>query len=281
MSLERLQTMFACEPLLIDPVRVASIRARIMQPQAGAWDEIGKDLEARAKRPEIRVENGVAVVPVCGCLIEGADALDRLYGFVDLGDVRRMVGEASAREDVRGILLHLDTPGGGVTGTEETAEVIANAARSKPVLAWTNTLAASGGMWLASASSAIYATKSATLGSIGVYMAFMDLSEMAKAMGVKVDVIRSSDTPYKGAGVPGTSLSDLQREQFQSQVDFIFSGFKAQINRTRKRASDETMRGQTFTGSQAVQNGLADSIADYATAIKAVRNLSDLRGMGK
>ena len=277
MSLERIRTMIECEPMLIDPVRVASLYRAILTPKADIWDDIDKDLEERGKRPQITVADGVAIVPVSGVLIAGTDTLDRARGYADLADIRRMVQEADGRKDVRSIFMPFDTPGGGVTATEETADVIMGA--SKPVLAWTGTLAASGGMWLASAANAFYVSKSATVGSIGVYMAFMDMSGLAEQMGIKVDVIKSTGTPFKAAGVPGTSLSDVQREQFQSQVDGIFARFKSQIQTRRKKAGPDTMRGQTFSGVEAVGNGLADSIATYETALRSARNIADLRGM--
>ena len=278
MSVESIRTVLECVPLLIDPLRVAGLFRALEGVKAGVWDEIDKDLEGRAKRPQISIIDGVAVVPVHGVLVPETDAIDRIMGYVATSDVQRMVSEA-VESKARGILLDINSPGGAVTGVEETGDMIADARKSKPVMAYAGELAASGAMWLASQATGFYAGKSATVGSIGVYMAFADRSKMAEMMGIKVDVIKSSETPYKAAGVPGTSLSDAQRGQFQSQVDYIFQGFKAAIMRGRPKVKAEAMQGQTFTGAQAKDVGLVDSVASFAQALTATKNLADLRGM--
>lgn len=278
MSVESIRTVLECTPLLIDPLRVAGLFRALEGAKAGVWDDIEEELKQRAARPKISMVDGIAVVPVHGVLVPETDSIDRIMGYIAMSDVQRMIAE-SAQSSARGILLDINSPGGAVTGVEETGDMIAEARKSKPVMAYAGELAASGAMWLASQAHAFYSSKSATVGSIGVYMAFADRSKMAEMMGIKVDVIKSTGTPYKAAGIPGTSLTDAQRENFQSQVNYIFDGFKAAIKRGRPKVKDEAMQGQTFTGAQAREVGLVDSLTNFSQALDATKNLADLRGM--
>ena len=117
-----------------------------------------------------------------------------------------------ANPNVQRIVLDIDSPGGTVAGTPEAAAQIAAANKVKRVDAWTGNLMCSAAYYLAAGCRGVYAAPSATVGSIGVYLPVVDRSEMYKAMGVKVDIIKSGK--YKGMGFPGTSLTDDQRGTF-------------------------------------------------------------------
>jgi len=101
-------------------------------------------------------------------------------------------------------------------------------------------------------------TPSATVGSIGVYMAIPDVSKAYESMGVRMDVIKSGT--LKGAGIEGTSLSEAQRANLQEQVNAIHADFKAAVLGKRRSVEASDMEGQVFSGKVAAQKGLVTGL---------------------
>jgi ClpP class serine protease len=99
-------------------------------------------------------------------------------------------------------------------------------------------------------------------------MAIPDYSKAAEMAGIKMVVIKSSGSPLKGAGIEGTSLSEEQVANLQEGVDSIHEDFKAAVKAKRTMVSDESLRGQVFSGKQAAAKGLITGIADsFAQAL--------------
>jgi len=216
--------------------------------------------------PDYEVFGNVAVVHIHGVIMSNLGPLAAMLGAADTARISNTLRQVDARPDVRGVVLHMDSPGGRVTGTPELADEVAEIASRKRVIAYTDNMIASAAYWIASGASAIYASASSTVGSVGVYVPFVDRSAMYEAAGVKVDIIKSGATPYKAAGFDGTSLSEEQRDDMQSQVDFLYDLFAGFV-KSRRSVSADALRGQTFFGAQAVRNGLIDSVATFEQAI--------------
>lgn len=204
-----------------------------------------------------RVDKGIATIPVHGAIGRGMSEIERLlFGFTDIDTIASNLARAEADDDVDLIAFDFNTPGGGVSQVPETADAIANA--SKPTVAVVDELCASAGMWLAASCDHIAATKSAELGSIGVYASIFDVSAYYEQLGVAVEVFKSGK--YKAAGLPGTSLSDEQRDMVQESVDETFEQFKGWIGAMRGDVPDDAMQGQCFSALKAMEYGLCDEI---------------------
>jgi len=164
------------------------------------------------------------------------------------------------------ILLDVDSPGGVVGGVPELADLIADVDETKRVTAFTEGQMCSAAYWLACGAREIIATPSSEVGSIGVYMPWMDSTAAFAAQGVKVEVIKNTGGTFKGMGMPGTSLTDDQRAHLQDRVDEIFGMFADHVTANR-HTSTEAMRGQTFMGKSAKKAGLVDRVGSYQTAV--------------
>jgi signal peptide peptidase SppA len=171
-------------------------------------------------------------------------------------------------EEIETIVVDISSPGGTVTGVEEAALALSRS--SKKTVAYTETEAASAAYWIGSSADRFVATPSATVGSIGVYMAIPDYSKAFEAAGVRMDVIKSGT--LKGAGIPGTSLSDAQRADLQAQVEAIHADFKAAVRGKRKMAKDEDMEGQVFSGKEAARKGLVTGLGSNLRSLIADLN---------
>jgi protease-4 len=121
--------------------------------------------------------------------------------------------------------------------------------------------------WLAAGAGEIVASQSAEVGSIGVYLPWEDWSRAYENAGVKVEVIRNDGADLKGMGYPGTALTESQRDELQKGVDQIADMFHAHVTSHRGAVNDDTMRGQAFLATEAVQRNLVDSVMGRGEAI--------------
>lgn len=232
-----------------------------------------------ALKPKAEILGGVAVLPIDGILARKPDPWEMaFYGVEDSSAVLDMVNEAASNPDVKGILLSIDSPGGYLTGGPEIAQAVKAAAKEKPVVAWTGGSMASLAYWIGSQASEVISSPSASVGSIGVYMALADFTKAYEAMGIKVDVIKNKEGTFKAAGLPGTAMTPDQRSHFESKVQASFSEFSRSVKSARPDATAESMQGQTFNGREAKAAGLVDRVGDKSFALGVLRQMIRAKG---
>ena len=209
-------------------------------------------------------ENGIVTIPVEGIISRKVSGLERACGVTDVDVLSRWIASYDANPACKGMFFSYDTPGGGVGGVADINAQIRGL--SKPSVAYTNGTCGSAGYWMFCGSDKCFADATANLGSIGVYLPFVDQSKAFEAQGLKVDVIKNAEGIYKAAGMPGTSLTDDQRQNIQERVQALFNMFVASVKSSRPDVSEEALKGQTFLGIQAVKAGLIDDVTneDYA-----------------
>ena len=157
------------------------------------------------------VNDGLATVAISGPMMKGFSK----YGGTSTVALRQAIRAADADPDVKAILAIVDSPGGHVDGTQELYDAVA--ATSKPFHAHIDDLAASAALWAISPSDSISINRSGHTGSIGVYTAVYDQSKKYEEAGIKTHVISSGGV--KGAGVPGSEITDDQLAEIQDKVD--------------------------------------------------------------
>ena len=242
------------EALLIDPAKANDHRA--LAEKFGFTDMLA---QLFGETPKAYIaEDGTGVIPVAGVIGKGLTPIEKMTGAVDVNDIAETIDDYASDPQVTRIAFQVASPGGTVTGVEELANKVRNI--SKPTMAYSDSEMASAAYWIASAADKVVASPSSTIGSIGVYMTVADMTEMAKAQGIKMVVIKSGK--FKGAGIPGTSLSEEQIGNLQEGVDAIHADFKAAVLQTRKLVKAEDMEGQVFSGKQAAQRNLVTGLAD-------------------
>jgi signal peptide peptidase SppA len=252
------------EPLLIDPTRAADHASHVAQASM-LEDTLSLIF---GKKPEAFKAGRVGVIPLKGVIGKSLTKLDTLTGAVDVNEFVDALELMEEDPEVETIIVDISSPGGTVTGVEEAALALARS--SKKTVAYTETEAASAAYWIGSAADRFVATPSATVGSIGVYMAIPDYSKAFESAGVRMDVIKSGT--LKGAGIPGTSLSDAQRADLQAQVEAIHADFKAAVRGKRAMVKDDDMEGQVFSGKEAARKGLVTGIGSNLRSLIAELN---------
>lgn len=197
-----------------------------------------------------------AIVPVKGVIGKGLSELDKMCGCCDIKSVEEMLEDCERDASISTVILDIDSPGGTSVGVPELAARIRG--MSKKVISFTDSEACSAAYWLGSQASEFYATGSASVGSIGCYIAYEDESARYANEGVVVDVIRAGRV--KGAGIAGTSLSSEQRDMLQGEVQEIWEYFKADVKSVREFVDDASMEGQIFSGKKAAEAGLVTGL---------------------
>ncbi len=218
----------------------------------------------------LSVEDGIGVVAIEGPILRKPDLFARIFfGATSSEEIGEALREAAGRPDIKAVFLNIDSPGGTVAGTPELAAAVASLNKQKPVYAFSSGLMASAAYWVASQATAIYATPSAQVGSIGVVQAVIDNSTALDKAGLKVEVF--SVGKYKAMGAPGTPLTDDQRELISSNLAEIAGEFHAAVLAKGRAIPAEAMEGQTFSGKQSQRHNLAGMVPDRAEAMRRLR----------
>lgn len=273
-----------CEPWLVLPAMHKTMCEIVHDHITGAAHMLGGRAETfiNPQEPEqpqgLRVPDGVAVLDLYGVIGQRVGELERSSGVTDVGDFVRQIAEAEGREDVGGVLLRIDSPGGTVTGIPEAGKAVARVAQVKPVVAYTDGLMASAAYWIGSQADMIVATESAQVGSIGVYQAFLDNSRQHEMNGLKMELFKTGD--FKGMGMPGLSLTDKQRELIQSRVDEVYGWFVEAVT-ARRDIPVDAMQGQTFRSIEAMDNDLIDTIGSEVDAMQEISALMRMKTEGR
>ena len=170
-----------------------------------------------AQDAPITTRKDIAVIPVHGVMGHRFSLMLNSSGVTSMDVLANIIEKAAADDAISGIMLDVNSPGGEVTGLAETAQAISDAADSKPVVAHGNGRMASAAYWLASVATAIYATQSSVIGSIGVMVAIPDTTEEFKMRGEKPQIFTTGK--YKAMGTPGTALTDAQVEHIEADME--------------------------------------------------------------
>jgi protease-4 len=206
--------------------------------------------------------------------------------FAREGDVLSQVyyrlKKASEDPLIKGVILRLDTPGGGVTASDIIYHEIQNFKKrtGMPVIALMMSITASGGYYIASACDHLIAHPSSLTGSIGVISLFPNLEGLLDKIGIQVQVIKSGE--LKDSGSTFREMREEEKEVFQKIVDEYYQNFIRVVYENRKDfLTLENLKnladGRVFTASQALEARLIDEIGYFDTALEKMLELSSLR----
>jgi protease-4 len=170
--------------------------------------------------------------------------------------------------NTRAVIVHIDSPGGTTSGSEELHQALRRIAAQKPTVVVVDGMAASGGYMAAMAADHIIAQNSSLVGSIGVLFQFPNVTELLSKVGVKVEEIKSS--PLKAAPNGLEPTTPEARAAIEALVVDSYAWFKGIVRDRRKldgEALDRVADGRVFTGRQAIELKLADEIGREQEAI--------------
>ena len=199
----------------------------------------------------------IGLVEINGAILESEEIVKNLNYFY-------------LRDDINGILVRVNSPGGGVAASQEIYQKIKNIRdrSNKPIIISMSSMATSGGYYVSIGADSIVANPGSITGSIGVIMGYPTVAKLMEIIGIDYTTIKSGD--FKDSGSPFRKTSKSDNEYFNEVVLELFDQFKSDVAFERNLSEDkikELAQGQIFSGRQAYNNGLVDRIGTFEDAI--------------
>ena len=263
-------------PAKLDEIMLA-VEARLSGEALPVLTEEGGRSGARGRERPYTIVDGAAVLRVYGLLAKRMNLFMAFSGGTSTELLRSAFKAALADPEVAAVARVIDTPGGAVDGTKETADLIYNSRGGKPVVAYGNGTMASGAVWIGTAADRVVVSEDAAVGSIGVVMTHIDRSGSDKERGLARTEIYAGK--YKRIASDTRPLTEEGRGYLQGMVDYFYSLFVGSVARYRgvdKQAVLERMAdGRIFIGGQAVDTGLVDRTGTLGDAIALARQAAE------
>jgi protease IV len=212
---------------------------------------------------------------------------DRI-GVVDLEGVilspQPVVSELKKFGDdssIKAIILHVNSPGGGVAASEEIYREVKRIRKekSKKVVVSIETVGASGAYYVASASDKIFADQGSIVGSIGVIAEWMNYGDLLKWAKLKNVVIKTGE--FKDTGNPARDLTPSEQAYMQSLIDNMFGQFIQAVAEGRGLKYEDVKsfaNGKVWTGEQAISMKLIDNVGDFESAVSDTAKSVGIKG---
>ena len=188
--------------------------------------------------------------------------------------------EAKTDTTIKGVLFAVDSPGGTVYHSEELHAKILELKGERPeILIYSSmgTVAASGGYYISAPADKIFAANETTTGSIGVIINLANYQDLEEKLGIKREAFTSG--PFKDMGSGSREMTEEERAIFQQNIDESFERF-FEVVKEGRGYDEATLReiadGRTYTGKQALKNGLIDEIGYQEDAIEDLKAELDL-----
>jgi len=211
----------------------------------------------------------IGVVEVKGVIEESGAIIDRIL------ELRR-------DSTIKAVVLRVDSPGGGVGPSQEIYTEVQRLADEKPVVVSMGSVAASGGYYISAPAQQIVANPGTITGSIGVIMEFTNYQELLEKIGLKSQVVKSG--AHKDIGSPVRPMTPEDRQILQSLIDDVHSQFIAAVAEGRGLDVEKVRQladGRIYTGRQAKEAGLVDSLGNMQDAIAIAAELAGIKGEPK
>jgi protease-4 len=196
-------------------------------------------------------------------------------------DFRELVEAAAADDTVKAIVIRINSPGGEVTASDRLHRIIQQADASKPVIAYLDTIAASGGYYAACGSRHLIAHPTTFTGSIGVIMQSVKYGELFDKVGVAMEVYKSGELKDLLSGTRETSpkemalVNELVQETYTRFLEIVAANRKKSVEELRGSPLTD---GRIFSGSQALAAGMVDQNGFIEDAYAQAMELAGVSG---
>ena len=206
----------------------------------------------------------IAVIYAQGEILGGEGDIN----VIGEGSIKRSLKEAREDDDVKAIVLRVDSPGGSALVSELIWREIEITKKTKPVVVSMGNVAASGGYYIACNADRIFAEPSTITGSIGVFGVLPNMTQLAKNIGVNAEQVKTH------TNASGYSLFEPLDENFKTvtleSIENIYAVFLQRVATGRKMTVEqvnEIAQGRVWTGTDALKNGLVDELGGLEKAI--------------
>ncbi|MBO1085840.1 signal peptide peptidase SppA [Enterococcus mundtii] len=265
---------------------VSLVSSSLTQPQEEVqMGNINSWLYGDDEMSPVVLEEGSGMGRIAKLSVDGAIASGGSSGLFatesyNHEDFLKQIEAIKADERVSGILLEVNSPGGGVYESAEIANLLneVRAERDLPMYVSMKNMAASGGYYISAQADKIFATEETVTGSIGVIMSGLNYSGLLEKIGVEDTTVKSG--ALKDMGSATRPETEQDHAVLQAYIDNAYNRFVKVVSEGRNKSEDEVKKvadGRIYDGVQAKEAGLVDEIGYPTDALAAMRKDLDLQ----
>jgi len=214
---------------------------------------------------------------------ERVAVVELIEPILDSQEIVRQFKKYRENKSVKAILFRVDSPGGGVSASQEIYEEVRKTRQAgKPVVVSMGSVAASGGYYVSCGATTIVANPGTLTGSIGVIFQFLHFSELLNKIGVDASTFKTGK--FKDIGSPYRKTTVDEKRFFDQLLADVYDQFVSVVATERKLDRKVVLGyadGRIFTGRQARQYGLVDTLGTYEDALSIAAKLGEIRGKPK
>ncbi|MFY9087919.1 signal peptide peptidase SppA [Arcobacter aquimarinus] len=198
--------------------------------------------------------------------------------ILDVNKVLENIDKAKKDNNIKGVMLVVDSPGGAVAPSIEVAYAIKELKQIKPVVVYASGVIASGSYYASIWADKIIANPGSIVGSIGVIMQGVNAEELMEKIGISTQTVKAGK--FKESGTPSRKWTDFEEKQLQSVIDDTYNMFITDVANARNldvRNHTLFADAKIFTSKQAKEVGLVDEVATISFAQDELVKLSNVQ----
>ena len=200
----------------------------------------------------------IGVVDLDGIILDSTTVVGQLKKFGD-------------DDSIKAIILHVNSPGGGVAASEEIYSEVKRIrdGKHKRIVSSISTVGASGAYYVSAATNKIYADNGSVVGSIGVISEWVNYGDLMRWAKLKPEVLTVGE--FKDTGDPSREMTPAERAYMQSLIDNMYGQFVQAVADGRHAKVEDIKaiaNGKVWTGQQALSMHMIDQVADFEAAVE-------------
>ncbi|MCS7258830.1 MAG: signal peptide peptidase SppA, partial [candidate division WOR-3 bacterium] len=223
-------------------------------------------------------EAKIAIIYAEGQIVEGADQTNPITGVRSCGarTLVRLLRKARSDPEIKAIVLRIDSPGGDGFASDLIWREVFLTRSKKPIIVSMSQVAASGGYYIAMLGNKIFALPATITGSIGVFSMKIITQGMYQKLGIKN--IRLKRGEHADMFSPDRPFTEDERKILKEQLKLFYEQFISKVAAARNLSLeyvDSIAQGRIWTGKQALDNRLIDSIGNFWTALECAKDFAN------
>lgn len=283
----RTKSDWAFEQKLIDQLGYqdeveALLRSKLGLPEKEKIQYVGASRYRNVTPSQAGLEepkHKLALIYSVGLIVSGKGSDDPFGGDSNQGSdpLIKALRKAVDDEDIKAILLRVDSPGGAGLGCDYVRREVARAREKKPVIVSMSDVAASGGYWVSMDASAIVAQPTTATGSIGIYTVVPSLGGLYDKMGLNNETFKVGE--HADALIAARKFTEAEAKRWDEDLLASYNRFVSLAAEGRKMElakMQELAQGRTWLGSEAKDNGLVDALGGFPAAIALAREKANI-----
>ena len=227
----------------------------------------------RSEKDKNKSKNKIAVIIASGTILDGYQPA----GMIGGDSTANLIREAHEDENTKAIVLRVDSGGGSAFASEVIREEL-ELAKTKgiKIVASMGNVAASGGYWISAAANEIWASHDTITGSIGIFGLFPTIDKTLEEIGISSDTVGTTKLTSPD---PFEELNSIYGKALQSEIEYGYVQFINLVSKSRNMSYEEVdaiAQGRVWSGEDAIDIGLVDSLGNLNDAIRRASELAEI-----